>query len=339
MSDDPKYPILSSSHNAKADIYFLEKYGQLYEEPNDSTLEVFTHRSRFGNVRNMFIKRKIPVQVDNLSYFDILTPYGYGGPVASNVVDLKSLVSEYFEHFSEYCQKNSIVSEFVRFHFFENSNIKDLFQGSVERIGPHIIRDLSLPQYTDMSRSIKAGARKGLESGIEVVIDETGEHLDDFLKIYLSTMDHNDATGFYYFKRDFFERLNTSLIGKFVYIHAFIDGNMIASGLNLYGPEYAYAFLGGTHSEFYHHQPSMLIELKSIEYFKNLGLSYYVLGGGYTNDDGIYRFKRKFARNGVYDYYVGNVIHNDFVYKKLVDSRKTEPGFDPNTKFFPAYRS
>ena len=63
------------------DIYFEPKYGKLYEEMENGTCEVFEHRSSIGIVNHMFIKREIPITIDNTTYYDLVTPYGYGGPL------------------------------------------------------------------------------------------------------------------------------------------------------------------------------------------------------------------------------------------------------------------
>ncbi len=62
------------------DIYFEPNYGKLYEKIENGNCEVFRYSSAFGNVYHLFIKREIPVRVNNKTYYDLVTPYGYGGP-------------------------------------------------------------------------------------------------------------------------------------------------------------------------------------------------------------------------------------------------------------------
>ena len=66
------------------DIYFELNYGKLYEEIEGGTCEVFEHRSSLGTIRHMFIKRKVPIQLGDITYYDLVTPYGYGGPLILN---------------------------------------------------------------------------------------------------------------------------------------------------------------------------------------------------------------------------------------------------------------
>ena len=41
---------------------------------------------------NQFIKREIPLLLDGKKYYDIVTPYGYGGPYIEKCVDKGALL-------------------------------------------------------------------------------------------------------------------------------------------------------------------------------------------------------------------------------------------------------
>ena len=68
-----------------SDIYFDEHYGKLYEKSDKGTAVIFTHKCQHGEVRHQFIKREIPSYLlpKQEVLYDIVTPYGYGGPVAT----------------------------------------------------------------------------------------------------------------------------------------------------------------------------------------------------------------------------------------------------------------
>ena len=97
------------------DIYFNTNYGKLYEKIENGVCKEFKLECDYGIVRNIFIQREIPIAS---KYNDIVTPYGYGGPIviADSINDRKQLINKYHEKFSQYCRDNNIVSEFVRFH-------------------------------------------------------------------------------------------------------------------------------------------------------------------------------------------------------------------------------
>lgn len=63
------------------DIYFDENYGKLYEEKENGKAEVYIFKTKEGRIVNQFIKREIPITISGEKYYDIITPYGYGGPI------------------------------------------------------------------------------------------------------------------------------------------------------------------------------------------------------------------------------------------------------------------
>ena len=63
------------------DIYFKEGYGKLCEYVDEGICEIFECKTDNGFIKNMFIKRPVPWILDGIQYYDIVTPYGYGGPI------------------------------------------------------------------------------------------------------------------------------------------------------------------------------------------------------------------------------------------------------------------
>ncbi|WP_416145267.1 hypothetical protein [Planococcus koreensis] len=99
------------------DIFGDESFERLYEKIEDGKQEVFEFHLPIGEVRHSFIKREISVQIDGEVYYDITTPYSYGGPVVFEChEDYKwELVDEFQRAFQAFCEENKIVSEYIRF--------------------------------------------------------------------------------------------------------------------------------------------------------------------------------------------------------------------------------
>ena len=190
------------------EINFTEHYGKLYESVENGELKIFNFENEYGKIKNMFIKRKIPFQLENKDYFDIVTPYGYGGPVIQEATDEEKLLSGYFEAFSKYCQKNDIITEFIRFDLFENTQVRESFYGDTSLVGNCIVKNLKLPIEEDVRKKIFKDARIAKEKGVKIIMEQTGEHIDDFLEMYYSTMDRNGADDYYYFKTAYIEPFN-----------------------------------------------------------------------------------------------------------------------------------
>lgn len=98
------------------EIYFENEYAKIYELNGDGKVEKFKYESEDGRVEYLFLKRKIELSKEE--YYDIITPYGYGGPLffPESSEKLPKLTSDFREEFEDYCKKNKIVSEFIRFH-------------------------------------------------------------------------------------------------------------------------------------------------------------------------------------------------------------------------------
>lgn len=321
------------------DIYLTKTYAELYTEKEQGVAKTFDFVSPNGKIRNVFIKRSIPYTSGNQEYYDITTPYGYGGPMIAEAVNLESLLEEYFEAFHQYCLQENIVSEFVRFHLLENQEVREQFKGETQLIGQHIVRDLKQQREEDFHKSVLQSVRRAERLGVKVIFDETGQYLDEFLEVYTSTMDWHEAKEFYYFDKSFFEQIHNSLNGHFLYVHAFLEEKLIGTRLILHGDKYAYYFLGGALREYSTYKAASLLDYKIIDRLQEEGKEYYVFGGGYHGEDGLYKYKNKFSQRGKLPFYVGKKVHQPEIYEELVERRSLEGNFDPDTLFFPLYRS
>lgn len=340
MKETIKRAITELPQEQIVDIYFEGCYGALYEEKEQASLELFTYSSDHGEIQYRYLKRPIPYLISDEQYYDIITPYGYGGP--NIVVDkgAEKLVYEFQKAFAQHCKEQKIVSEFIRFHLLKNKEFVNGFYGEAVCSGMNIIKDLCTPVLQDCSKSVKRSMKKARQQGLTVVYDTSGERLNDFLTIYSSTMDRNGAENYYYFDESFFKRLNREMKGHYVYVHVLLDNKVIASGLTIYGTTYSYGFLGGTLRDYFSYNPATFLEIKSMEWLKEKEIEYYILGGGYEPDDGIYRFKRSFAKTtGDVPFYIGKKIHEPNIYHQLVQQRSKEPNFEPTNSYFPLYRS
>lgn len=114
----------------KYDVYYIPQYGKLCETLDGGEYKLVLFESSNGRIINPFIKRPVPWLINNEQYFDIITPYGYGGPIIIEATDRERLKHEYSLAFGEYCKENKIVSEFIRFHpIFENyKDVDDTYE-------------------------------------------------------------------------------------------------------------------------------------------------------------------------------------------------------------------
>lgn len=286
-----------------------------------------------------FIQRKICIEYNNETYYDLITPYGYGGPYYSGNKNLE-IETKFNEEFEKWCELNNIVSEFIRFTLFDKKLIN--YNGIIEENNLNVVCNLQKKEediWKNFKHKVRKNVKKALNNEVTVQIDENGETLEQFLKIYYETMDRNNASSQYYFSENYFKHIIDKLKGSYIIVNAIRDSEIISTELVLMSSESIYSFLGGTKSEYFDIRPNDILKYKTILWAKEKGLKYYVLGGGYRKEDGIYKYKLAFNPEGVYTYKVGKKILNQEIYdilcnKKLKDKKDNE--IDKN--YFPLYR-
>jgi len=321
------------------DVFFLTEYGKLYEDIEKGECSSFIYRTESGTARIIYIKRPVPWLVDCNQFFDIITPYGYGGPVTIEGDTTPELVKGFYDEWLKHCSREKIVSEFVRFHLFDNIEYRNVFPGELLYVSDNVVRYLEPSMedlWMDFEHKVRKNVKKAQRNGLVVTTDDTGKHLDAFLDIYYGTMERNGAQAFYSFDRSFFQSIIDTLPGHYMFFHAWKDDVVVSTELVLFADEYVYSFLGGTIEEYFSLRPNDLLKYEIIRWCKETKHKAFILGGGYGGNDGIYRYKKSFAPGNDVSFYVGRIIHNHEVYNQLVCERKKNG--EINANYFPLYR-
>ena len=325
----------------KKDIYFDINYGKLYETMENGKAEIFEYEDDNGKVSNQFILRKIPTEVDGIQYFDIVTPYGYGGPILENYKEGKKedLINEYYKNFKIYCDSKKIVSEFIRFHpILENAqDFRKIYNSQCIRktLGTNL-KIFENPVASEFSKSCRKNIRQAINKGISYKITEQPDNLETFEKIYYSTMDRNHATDYYYFPKEYFDNILKKFKNNVILVDAIYKGKTIASGLYFIYNKVIHIHLSGTLSEYLYLSPAYILRYAVTLWGKENGYELIHHGGGRSNseEDSLYKFKKQFEKNTQFDFYIGKKIWNQEIYDKLCEIKKV----NKKEEYFPAYR-
>ena len=320
------------------DIYFKEEYANLYKEIEKGEVENFCFESELGKVVFIYIKRKIIL--DNTKYYDIITPYGYGGPLIQNCKyeNKDKLISLFWEKFLEYAFLNKIICSFVRFHPIEKNyeycrNIMVL-----ERISSTVCIDLKSEEqiWNDISSKCRNIIRKSIKNNVLVQKDENLKQINDFQKLYYDTMKKNKADEYYFFKKEFFEKLKSLEKKEITHFYALHDNKIVSSILVLMGDEYLHYYLSANSQEGYLLNANSLLLYEIAKFGLKNGYKYFHLGGGYGGDDtSLFKFKSSFHKNHTLSFYIGKKIFNQQIYNRLCQKMGIN---DKNINYFPAYR-
>ena len=296
------------------DVFYLSNYSKTFmrEAPKNGTPILLLYEDGDDRAINVVLRRDIAMdeklagKIEKGQYFDLITPYGYGG-FYGNVSDWDKLNKVY----TEYCMEKRYVCEFVRFELFTDYHV--YYDGEVETRTHNVVRTLDMPLdelWMDFKQKVRKNVKKANKFNLNCIIENTGEHLEDFLRIYYSTMSRTKAEDEYYFSKRFYEDLN-EMNDNVMYFHAVYEGKIVSTELVIYGAENCYSYLGGTDCDYFDVRPNDFLKYEIIKWAKEKGLKNFVLGGGYGTDDGIFQYKLSLAPHGEYDFYIGifSVVH------------------------------
>lgn len=325
------------------DIYFEANYGKLYEHVEGGESVFYEYSHEHGLITNLFIKKEIPIDLDGSPrrYYDITTPYGYGGPIIQEVSEGKEeeLVEAYYEAFKDYCNDQQIVSEFIRFHpVLENhKSFESIYDVEYyKKTTGTNLRDFDDPFQKEFSKSTRKRSRRALRDGVTCEIVEQLESLDEFIEIYYETMDRNEAADIYYFDREYFDKCLDYFSDHMITIKAVYEGKTIAMGTYFVYDKYIHSHLFGTLDDYLDLSPAYAIGHALTHWGKEKGYHLIHDGGGTSTDedDSLYLFKKKFGQHTEFDYHIAKQIWNHDIYEELC--RKTPARSESR---FPAYRN
>lgn len=325
------------------DIYFLKEYGKLCQAMGEGRCNIFEWKSESGMIKNMFIMRPVPWLIHGVQYYDIVTPYGYGGPMILETNNGEKLKKEYSEAFGKYCSDHKIVSEFIRFHpIFQNYlDVDDSYDVIFSRhtVGTGL-EGYDDPVQKEFAKSLRRDNRRALEKGVTVKLLLSPDDLSEFRRIYEETMDRNHADKMYYFSDDYYKILESDLRPYILEGQLHYKGEIIASELYFTAGNILHAHLLGSSKKMLELNAGGLLEAAAAKWGKEHGFRYIHHGGGRSSDpnDALFQYKKKFGKNTEFDFYIGKKIWNKDVYDMLVEKRM-ECGLIEDVSYFPLYRA
>ncbi|MCS5420930.1 MULTISPECIES: GNAT family N-acetyltransferase [Psychrilyobacter] len=324
-------------------IYFKEEYAKIYELNGDGKVEKFQYEGGDGRVEYLFLKRDI--ELSEGRYYDITTPYGYGGPLffPESSEKLTKLISNFREEFESYCKKNKIISEFIRFHpILRNHRFMERYVKTINA-GATVYIDLSSEEeiLLNMKRTCRKSIKRSMEKGFKAEMDNSNQAWDKFIDLYYMTMNKNNAENYYYFPREYFENMRALLRERALIFKTTYKDKVVSAILVLAGEDGIHGHLHATDPEYYRESPNnILIYTVALWGLKN-GYKTFHLGGGYGGaEDTLFKFKSSFNKNGALEFYIGEKIHDHKVYNNLtkLHEKKRPEKKGENLEFFPLYR-
>ncbi len=322
------------------DVYWLSGYVKAFRIHGDGEPLLFYYED--GNTRgiNVVMKRDVSRDkhfhgaLEENVYFDFATPYGYGGWLIEGE-NTAALMHEY----EQWCQKNGIISEFVRFQpIIQNQElVRDHY--SVIMLGETVTMDLSSPEiiWNNITSKNRNMIRKAQKNGIRIYRGQYPQIYKVFREIYNATMDKDEADPYYYFGEQFYESVLNDLAQNAQVFYAVYEEKIIAASIMLSANGRMNYHLSGSVREFANLAPSNLLLYEAALWGCANGCKTLYLGGGVgSGEDSLFKFKKAFYRpDELYRFAIGKKIFNQEKYDALVEKRTDLP----ESGFFPKYRA
>ncbi|MFC5045346.1 NeuD/PglB/VioB family sugar acetyltransferase [Aquimarina hainanensis] len=338
-----KYKKILNSVGNENPFYTLEYIGITGMREHRLSYFVLERNSRPIVVMPFYLR---DIKETDGKYKDVVSPYGYGGPLLDiEHVECKDL--EYFwREVDAWYKKENIVSEFIRFSLNNNHcRYNGELIPTLTNVKGEIVDEET--QWSQFKAKVRNNYRKATQQSLTLKVYSnpiSPAIIKDFYDIYISTMQRNNADSLYYHKIDYFidfikNNPKNAIIGM-----VYKDDKPISTELILVNDNTLYSYLGGTLSDYFYTRPNDFLKIEVMNWARKHHYKYYILGGGRSDGDSLYKYKKSFFPNDQdVTYYTGRKIINPEQYMKLVLQKcnMTENmtcETDIKKGFFPLYR-
>ncbi|MEK5391325.1 GNAT family N-acetyltransferase [Margalitia sp. FSL K6-0131] len=331
------------------DVFYYHSYSNLNLFTGDGDPFLFYCEDERGKkLCYVFLRRNINALAfmeaeKETELYDIITPtYGYGGPLYNDLDE--QLLIHFRRDFEDYCKKENIISEFIRFHplYQNHTYLEKLVDVSYDRETIYV--DLTKREdeiYNGYHKNHKRNIKKAIKNQLTFKVFQNENAcpiIDTFYEMYKKTMDKVNASAYSYYSRDYLEQLVQEFPDKSMIGTVYYNGDMIAAALCLYDGLVLHYHLGCSEQKFLSLGSNTYLLHHIALWGKSEGLNVFHLGGGHIGRDSLFQFKHRFNPEGTLNFYIGKKVHNPEKYKSLVE--KWEKFYQQESKpsFFPEYR-
>lgn len=310
------------------DFYYLAEYHEL-DTAGIPLLIYFNHKET---------RIALPVilrDIEGSPMKDLTSVYGYAGPLSYPAIPDAESLQLFHEELSDLFDSMQAVSLFSRLHplFTEQNNLLQQL-GDVKNENLTVAIDLGqtvAEQRKHYSRSLRTQLNRLKRKGFYVKQATTPEEVKEYVTIYHETMDRVNASPYYYFTEDYFNRfLGTIDSALFLGYH----GDQITSGsLCTFANVILQVHLNATRNDFLPYSPLKQVIDEARKYGVKHGMRWLHLGGGHDGDhNSLFQFKSRFS-DTYCRFKTWRYVHNREEYTRLSE------GKDQRSTYFPLYRS
>lgn len=322
------------------DVYWLSGYVKAFYLHGDGDPLLFFYEKDGTRGINVVMKRDISHdkyfagKIEENTYFDFSTPYGYGGWLIEGTANMDQLFTEY----EQWCVNNNVISEFVRFHPVVKNHRACEGVYEVVQLGEVITMDLSSPEviWENIISKNRNVIRKAVKNGVTIYNGRYPEIFETFRLVYNQTMEKDNAESYYYFAPDFYKSICNDLPHNAQLFYAQIpDGTVIAAAIMITANGKMNYHLSGSLREYSSLAATNLLLYHAALWGSANGYKTLYMGGGVgSGEDSLFKFKRAFYKGELNHFFIGKKIFDQEKYAFLANLRDIS-----NSAFFPIYRA
>jgi serine/alanine adding enzyme len=283
----------------------------------------------------------LPFAVPTLTaeMFDSVSPE-YTGPMVDRAPSAV-ITATYADHFASFCRRERIVAEYAHLHPWR-VNIAGLSTEDVRFDREIVYVDLTMSDahtWESLTQACRKNINRARRESVRVFPATSAGDIREFHRIYVHTMERNRALARYYFPLEYFMDLFEQMPLNARFVLAACQDNVVAGTLYLHDGADVYSYLGGADDAFQQLRPTNAVVYETIQWAKQQGKQRLILGGGYTTDDGIFRFKASFSPLRA-RFHVYRRVHLPEPYAALCSACADHYGAPVAVDgYFPAYRA
>jgi hypothetical protein len=275
---------------------------------------------------------------DSSSLSDMVSPE-FTGPLLRGR-SARSLASEFPKRFSTFALDQGVVTEFVRLHPWK-ALTGALFENCLHFDREIVYVDLTWTEqklWDSFTHACRKNIKRSQCENVRVFEAQTIGDIREFYRLYIQTMNDRKALAHYYFSLDYFSTIFDQLRDNARFVLAEYKNQVVAGTLYLHDRDDVYSYLGGADSNFQRVRPTNAVIHSTILWSKRQGKKRLILGGSYSPNDGILRFKASFSPERA-RFFVYKRVHLPNKYAALCRSWSSIYGRDlQTTLYFPEYR-
>lgn len=301
------------------DIYYQPSFLLSDARMQKGKAEVFTCIDSISG--DSFIYPYIRISISKSDFEDLTSPYGYAGPYSTSA----ELFKQAEQKFISYCKEQGFVTEFIRYHYLYNDELK--FSVDCKNIENRTVvlldltidkDDIWMRQFSSTNRNLVRKLEKD-EFQWKIKPFERSD-IKAFQKIYAETMSNASADDFYLFSDDFYLDLIKGLKNDIQICWVEKSDEIYAMSLLFTSGGIATYFLSGRNINYPKISSTNFLLSEIAFWAKENNCILLNFGGGLSlsKDDRLFKFKQNFSKTEK-SFYIGKRIHNIQAYESLTD--------------------